>query len=128
MLEALPSAKRFYDVNLRKDSWSEPLLLTLLTRADVLKIKWSNMTKLVRALEEKEWIGRHVPPHDRRSVELHVTGKGRRKIDAVTADMYASDREALAMLDDAEHSQLLVLLRKVAGWTPVPATSTEGGA
>ncbi|MCB9385467.1 MAG: carbohydrate kinase [Bryobacterales bacterium] len=38
LLEALPSAKRFYDVNLRKDSWSEPLLLTLLTRADVLKI------------------------------------------------------------------------------------------
>lgn len=96
--------------------------------ADVLKIKWSNMTKLVRALEEKEWIGRHIPPHDRRSVELHVTDKGRREIDAVTADMYASDRRALAMLDDAEHRQLLVLLRKVAGWPPKPETEAEAGA
>ena len=96
--------------------------------ADVLKIKWSNMTKLVRALEEKEWIGRHIPPHDRRSVELHVTAKGRRAIDAVAADMYASDREALAMLDDAEHRQLLVLLRKVAGWPPKPETEAEASA
>src|SRR5690606_24598659 len=44
--------------------------------ADVLKIKWPNMTKLVRTLEDNDWVGRHIPPNDRRSVELHVTEKG----------------------------------------------------
>lgn len=89
--------------------------------ADVLKIKWSNMTKLVRALEEREWIGRHVPPHDRRSVELRVTEEGLRRVEAAAQRMYESDRKALAMLDDDEHATLLRLLRKVAGWTPEEA-------
>ncbi|MEZ5363030.1 MAG: PfkB family carbohydrate kinase [Bryobacterales bacterium] len=46
LLEALPKAKRFYDVNLRKDSWSEPLLLTLLSRAQVLKINEDEARRL----------------------------------------------------------------------------------
>lgn len=88
--------------------------------ANVLKIKWSNMTKLVRTLEARELIGRHIPPHDRRSVELHVTDAGRAQIDAVTERMYESDRQALSMLSDAEHQQLLQLVRKVAGWPALP--------
>lgn len=96
--------------------------------ADVLKIKWSNMTKLVRALEDKDWIGRHIPPHDRRSVELHVTEKGKREIEAAAVDMYTADREALAMLDDDEHKQLLALLRKVAGWPQLADRKQESGS
>lgn len=92
--------------------------------ADTLKIKWSNMTKLVRSLEQKEWVGRHIPPNDRRSVELHVTEKGRREIDAATGVMLDADRKAVSMLDDGEHAQLLALLRKVAGW---PETVEEAG-
>lgn len=84
--------------------------------ADVLKIKWSNMTKLVRALEERGLIARHIPHDDRRSVVLSVTAAGRRQIDASADTMYRLDREALSMLSDAEHAQLLVLARKVAGW------------
>lgn len=88
--------------------------------ADVLKIKWSNMTKLVRSLEERELIGRHIPPHDRRSVELHVTDAGRAQIEAGQVRMHESDRAAVAMLSDEEHTQLLQLARKVAGWPPLP--------
>ncbi|MBO6718538.1 MAG: winged helix-turn-helix transcriptional regulator [Rhizobiaceae bacterium] len=86
--------------------------------ADVLKIKWPNMTKLVRALEERGLIERHVPPNDRRSVHLKVTAAGRRQIAASEQNMYRSDRMALAMLDDEEHAQLLRLSRKIAGWPP----------
>lgn len=93
--------------------------------ADILKIKWSNMTKLVRALEARELIGRHVPPHDRRSVELHVTDKGRRQIAEVTGHMHESDRKAFAMLSDEEHAQLLGLVRKVAGWPVLPAGKSD---
>jgi DNA-binding MarR family transcriptional regulator len=84
--------------------------------ADVLKIKWSNMTKLVRALEGRGLISRHIPPDNRRSVELSVTEAGRKQIDAASAKMYRLDRDALSMLSDAEHEQLLVLTRKIAGW------------
>ncbi|POF30904.1 MarR family winged helix-turn-helix transcriptional regulator [Roseibium marinum] len=86
--------------------------------ADFLKIKWSNMTKLVRTLEDRTLIGRRVPKNDRRSVELYVTEEGHKLIDSVSQDMETSDRKAFQMLSDDEHTQLLVLLRKVAGWPP----------
>lgn len=86
--------------------------------ADVLKIKWSNMTKLVRSLETRDWVRRRIPPNDRRSVELFVTEKGVAQIEASAADMYQSDHSALSMLDDNERETLLRLLRKVAGWAP----------
>ena len=84
--------------------------------ADVLKIKWSNMTKLVRALEERGLIARHIPHDDRRSVVLSVTEAGRRQIDASADKMYRSDREALSMLNEEEHAELIRLSRKIAGW------------
>lgn len=86
--------------------------------ADFLKIKWSNMTKLVRTLEDRNLIGRRIPENDRRSVELFVTEEGYKLIDSVSEAMETSDRRTFDMLSDAEHAQLLVLLRKVAGWTP----------
>jgi DNA-binding MarR family transcriptional regulator len=88
--------------------------------ADVLKIKWPNMTKLVRTLEERGLIERHVPPNDRRSVHLRVTSKGRKQIAVSEQNMYRSDRMALSMLNDEEHAQLLKLSRKIAGWPPAP--------
>lgn len=84
--------------------------------ADVLKIKWSNMTKLVRVLEDRGFIARQIPRDDRRSVVLSVTEAGRRQIEASAGKMYRSDREALAMLSDEEHAQLLRLARKIADW------------
>lgn len=91
--------------------------------ADVLKIKWPNMTKLVRALEERGLIERHVPKTDRRSVHLRVTAAGRREIGRAEEKMYRSDRLALAMLDDEEHAMLLRLSRKIAGWPPAEETA-----
>ncbi|WP_274426402.1 MarR family winged helix-turn-helix transcriptional regulator [Chelativorans sp. YIM 93263] len=91
--------------------------------ADVLKIKWSNMTKLVRSLEERGLVERIVPPHDRRSIELHVTQGGRNFIEGFTPLMEEADRKALSMLSNEECVQLLALLRKVSGW---PSLTTGG--
>ena len=91
--------------------------------ADVLKIKWPNMTKLVRSLEQDGLIERHIPPNDRRSVHLRVTPKGRKQIAVSEQNMYRSDRMALSMLNDDEHAQLLNLSRKIAGWPPAPETT-----
>ena len=86
--------------------------------ADVLKVKWPNMTKLVRALEERGLLERHIPPNDRRSVVLCLTQQGRNAIDTAQERMMRADRAALAMLDEAEHAQLMALSRKIAGWPP----------
>ncbi len=86
--------------------------------ADVLKIKWPNMTKLVRALEERGLVERHIPKNDRRSVVLRLTDAGRAAIAESEDAMLRADREALSMLDDEEHAQLLALSRKIAGWPP----------
>jgi DNA-binding MarR family transcriptional regulator len=41
--------------------------------ADLLKIKWPNMTKLVRGLEDRGLIERRIPSNNRRSVVLWLT-------------------------------------------------------
>jgi len=41
MLAAVPQARRFYDINLRKESWSKGLLAELLGHANILKINES---------------------------------------------------------------------------------------
>jgi DNA-binding MarR family transcriptional regulator len=91
--------------------------------ADVLKIKWPNMTKLVRSLEERGLIERRIPPDNRRSVHLRITREGRKRIAASEQHMYESDKLALSMLDDEERAQLLKLSRKIAGWPPAPETT-----
>jgi DNA-binding MarR family transcriptional regulator len=92
--------------------------------ADLLKIKWPNMTKLVRGLEEAELVERRIPSHDRRSVLLRLTRKGHERVEALADEMRRRDREALSMLDDSEYDQILRLCRKVAGWPPY--TTPEG--
>lgn len=83
--------------------------------ADVLRIKWPNMTKLIRGLDERDMLRRIVPPQDRRAVELHLTAKGEHLVAEARADVLAADRDALGMLGDDEYRQLLRLLRRVAG-------------
>jgi len=86
--------------------------------ADVLKIKWPNMTKLVRELEERGLLTRRVPPNDRRSVELHITKPGQAEVDKASALFSRLDRTTFDVLDDDEHAQFLYLLRKMLGWAP----------
>ena len=84
--------------------------------ADILKIKWPNMTKLVRALEERGLVERRIPKTNRRSVELWITPMGRRLVEDHVEHMQLVDREALSMLSDDEIGQLLTLCSKIAGW------------
>lgn len=93
--------------------------------ADVLQIKWSNMTKLVRSLEARDLVERVIPPDDRRSVRLVLTDEGRAVLEAGRLKMIEADRKALGMLDDDEYRQLLSLARKVAGWAPITPKSGD---
>ena len=93
--------------------------------ADVRKIKWPNMTKLVRGLEARGLVERHIPQNDRRSVVLRITEAGREAIDESSEMMARADRAALSMLNDEEHAQLMALSRKIAGWPAEAARKVE---
>lgn len=54
LLGALPRAQRFYDVNLRKESYSAELLADLLPHADVLKINQAEVAEVAGLLGMNE--------------------------------------------------------------------------
>lgn len=84
--------------------------------ADLLRIRWPNMTKMVARLEKKKLISRRVSPEDRRVVTLSPTEDGRALAEQLRTRLVNDDRRALAMLNGAEREQLVSLLRKVIGW------------
>lgn len=51
LIEALPGARRFYDVNLRKDSYTPELVSELLARASVVKLNDSEAEALAALLD-----------------------------------------------------------------------------
>lgn len=90
--------------------------------ARVLTIKPAHMTKLVQRLVSDGLVRRHIPPQDRRSVELTLTGAGRDYLDrhrATFLRVHDAERDGLT---EAEGAELLRLLAKLAfaGGAPCP--------
>lgn len=86
--------------------------------AEALRIKRSNMAKIVRLLEDRGLVVRTVPANDRRAVELQLTARGRALVDRSIPDLAVSDRAATGMLSPRERATLLRLLARVAGNDP----------
>ncbi len=82
--------------------------------ADALRIKWSNMAKIIRLFEDQGLIERRVPASDRRAVELHLTEKGRVAVDETIPQLTVSDQAATTALTARERDTLLRLLAKLA--------------
>ncbi len=82
--------------------------------ADALRIKWSNMAKIVRLFEGQGLVERQVPQNDRRAVELHLTDKGRAAVDETVPQLTVSDQAATTALTARERDTLLRLLAKLA--------------
>jgi len=84
------------------------------TLARTLNIKPAHMTKLVQRLVREGMVKRIVPPEDRRSVRLALTGKGREHLEHHRATfLHVHDAERIGLTDD-ETAQLLGLLQKLA--------------
>ncbi len=82
--------------------------------ADALRIKWSNMAKIIRLFESQGLIERRVPESDRRAVELRLTEKGRIAVDETVPQLTVSDTAATTALTARERDTLLRLLAKLA--------------
>ncbi len=89
--------------------------------ARALRIKRSNMAKIVRLLVSEGLIRRSVPSNDRRSVELSLTPAARTFVARALPDIHASDQRATANLTGSERAALMRLLRKMTGAQPAEA-------
>lgn len=89
---------------------------------DLLRIKRSNMSKVMRGLEQRALIVRQAPEDDGRAFDVSLTEKGRQTHKDMSRQMLANDRRAAANLTDTEQAQLLGLLHKArAPFKPTPA-------
>ena len=81
--------------------------------AEDLSIKRSNMTKVVRGLEDRGLLQRAVPADDARAVELSLTAAGETLRQQLAGSMRRNDRLAASALEGAEQAELLRLLDKL---------------
>lgn len=79
----------------------------------LLRIKRSNMTKLMRGLELRGYVARRASPTDGRTVESYLTPEGDGVQRRFTARVFANDAAAAAALTGAERDMLLGLLDKI---------------
>jgi DNA-binding MarR family transcriptional regulator len=78
-----------------------------------LMITSGTVTNRIDGLEGRGLVRRTDDPDDRRGVRIELTAAGLRKLDAVLVHHLATERELLASLSDAQHTQLVGLLRRL---------------
>lgn len=78
-----------------------------------LLISSGAMTNRIDRLEELGLVERAPDPHDRRSVSVALTSKGRQVIDKALSDHIAKEHDLLSGLTPKEQKQLAGLLRKL---------------
>ncbi len=78
---------------------------------EALRIKRSNMTKVMRGLEERGLVWRAAPKNDGRAFEVRPTERGRSMATELSVRIHATDARSAAALTEAEQAQLLKLLR-----------------
>ena len=76
------------------------------------------MTHRLDRLERKGLIARKRHPDDRRGVQVQLTARGRKRIDAILPESMQQVDQALAAIDRKEQKQLADLLRRVLAGFP----------
>lgn len=87
--------------------------------ADLYRITWPSMSRLVATLEKQDLLRRVVPPEDRRCVGLELTPAGHELVKRQSVLMKAVDTEVFAGLSDQEKESFISTLRKIIDWKNV---------
>ncbi|MDQ1374155.1 MAG: hypothetical protein QOJ09_1493 [Actinomycetota bacterium] len=94
---------------------------------EALAVPASRMVALIDDVEERGLVERRRNPNDRRAHAIHLTAKGRKLYDRAVEKAGAFEEKLFAGLSEAERTQLLELLRRVAmSQTGVPVGSHPG--
>jgi DNA-binding MarR family transcriptional regulator len=91
----------------------EPKVLTCSQVGEVLMDRTPDVTRLLDRLERNELIQRKRAEHDRRIVEVHLTDKGHRTIEAARAPLERKMEQISSALSNAEHLLLVDYLERL---------------
>jgi DNA-binding MarR family transcriptional regulator len=83
--------------------------------ATALHIRLAHMSKLLQRFEAEGLVERRRPADDRRSLALHLTEEGARRVAALRPALFEHDARQGARLTADERGELLRLLRKYVG-------------
>jgi DNA-binding MarR family transcriptional regulator len=78
--------------------------------ADELVVTRGNVTGILRSLQQRGLVRRHVSPTDRRILPVELTAHGAETIDALQAVLHRSDRELLQAIPTPQHHELRRIL------------------
>lgn len=96
---------------------------------DILRIKRSNMTKVMRALEQRGLIWRVAPEDDGRAFEVRLTDRGHELQRTLATEIHKNDKLSASALTSEEQAELLRILKKLnrpdAGHIRQQATQEE---
>lgn len=89
--------------------------LKLTELARILGVARSGAVTLIDALTALGYVVRQDSPTDKRAFRLALTPKGKRALTAITSAVEQHDKRIVSMLNPGEQSQLMELLRRMAG-------------
>ncbi|EGX55996.1 MarR family transcriptional regulator [Streptomyces zinciresistens K42] len=96
----------------------EPYTLSPRRLSATLMLTTGGMTGRLDKLERAGLLRRSPDPHDRRSLEVSLTGEGLALVDRAIDAGLATQAQALSALDDEEAGRLADLLRALTSGTP----------
>jgi DNA-binding MarR family transcriptional regulator len=89
--------------------------LKLTELARILGVARSGAVTLIDALSALGFVVRRDSPTDKRAFRLALTAKGKRALEAITQAVQEHDQRIMSMLNEREQTQLMELLRRMAG-------------
>ncbi|MFJ3665189.1 MarR family winged helix-turn-helix transcriptional regulator [Streptomyces sp. NPDC090106] len=110
-------ARGEFDVLATLRRTGEPYTLSPRQLSATLMLTTGGMTGRLDKLERAELLRRSPDPHDRRGLQVTLTGKGLRLIDEAVGAGLAAQTEALGALDDEQAGRLADLLRELLAGT-----------
>lgn len=81
--------------------------------ADLYRITWPSMSRLIASMEKRDLVRRVIPPEDRRCVGLCLTGEGERAVVKLSATVNAANEQVFSHFNCDERHVLTTLLRRI---------------
>jgi DNA-binding MarR family transcriptional regulator len=100
-----------YDVLAALRASGSPYELSPGTLIEQTQVSSGTMTNRIDRLDRRGWVTREPDPDDHRGVRVRLTLSGRRKIDAVAADLAKDEHAAWRRLGERKGAQLDVTVR-----------------
>ena len=81
--------------------------------APLLGLESRSLTRILRNLEEKEWIYRKKDDEDRRSVRIYLTGQGIKKRDIARKSVLELNKQIRSKISNDDYNAFLFVIKTI---------------